>query len=737
MNMLSLLRVETGRLFRRRLTWLAAAFAVLSPMAGLWLYRPLFSSASASYATSLTGTYLGNPALAGGIGGAAAFALLTAFELDRNHRSGADAITDAMVSPLRACLCRTLALLLAAAATQAVVLVVWLPFTALQTGSIFRPWLYGMAYLLFMLPGVIFAILFTASAYQITRRLDLSLILFAAFSLLSLTVWRQNWLLCWLNPAVDYLSDDFGNTRRLQSVGYNRLFWLLLLMGLWLLSFLCVRQYGKGLFGSAVRNLRKAYLPVLAAVLTVSGYQVYDLQPFLDHSKAEFDLDALYNVDYNETVTQASTHVDARPDLSSGSYYGTASYLLHNTSGKPQTVSFRLNPGYKVTQVTANGVPVEFRDLQDDDVNRKTVEVDIPADREITLKVASGGFPQEWNILELSQGTLEISQDYLNLENEIFAPVPENFLWETEERPPFTADITLPAGMTPVVFGRGIATPLETKPNGDVHWQIFDNTRSMILYAGDYVSHNIRAAGVDVEFLYSAKHQRVMEECKVDDVLKRVFEYCTEHYGPLDFYADGKMKLIEYGSAGGGYAGDGASVMAEDSFNEEGLKDPLKGAGGSDVLAHEITHQWWGLGNMFDSTSSTDLWSAEGLTVYTTYRMMKEQYGDAYAKQTYVDVWQSEVDDYYKNFYVRHPEYLDVLPEQYCADIPNSLSGVRRYCEMPLKILKAEQLVGGEEKMDKILAGLFNREIDPSYPYLTFHDFLSACALKEEDLNLA
>ncbi len=72
------------------------------------------------------------------------------------------------------------------------------------------------------------------------------------------------------------------------------------------------------------------------------------------------------------------------------------------------------------------------------------------------------------------------------------------------------------------------------------------------------------------------------------------------------------------------------------------------------------------------------------------------------------------------------------------ADIVNSLSGCAgRYCEMPLKILKAEQLVGGEEEMDAILAKLFTRELDPTYPYLTYQDFLSACALTEEDLDLA
>ena len=39
--------------------------------------------------------------------------------------------------------------------------------------------------------------------------------------------------------------------------------------------------------------------------------------------------------------------------------------------------------------------------------------------------------------------------------------------------------------------------------------------------------------------------------------------------------------------------------------------------------------------------------------------------------------------------------------------------------------------------MDQILKGLFNREIDPMNPYLTYQDFLDACGLTKEDLSLA
>lgn len=65
--------------------------------------------------------------------------------------------------------------------------------------------------------------------------------------------------------------------------------------------------------------------------------------------------------------------------------------------------------------------------------------------------------------------------------------------------------------------------------------------------------------------------------------------------------------------------------------------------------------------------------------------------------------------------------------------INSSVDDIKEYCIMPLKILKAEQLVGGEEKMDEILKGLFtNRELNP----ISYSDFLNACGLTEEALKL-
>ena len=57
-----------------------------------------------------------------------------------------------------------------------------------------------------------------------------------------------------------------------------------LLGGIWCLCLLCTRRYGRGAFGSLLRNARMIYLPVIGIMLTITGVLVYVKQPFLDHS---------------------------------------------------------------------------------------------------------------------------------------------------------------------------------------------------------------------------------------------------------------------------------------------------------------------------------------------------------------------------------------------------------------------------------------------------------------------
>ena len=726
MKTLKLFPLELGRLLQSRLTWLIVLLTVLSPAAGLVLYRPATS-------TTMLSLYLANPAMAGGVAGGVLFGVLTVYELDRVSRSRADVLMDAAVSPLTMALTRLLALLAAAVGTLALTMLVWLPVSAGLIGSVFSGVDYALAYGLLMGLALPLSILAAGAAYQFTRRADLSLMLFASFAALSLTVWADDWQLCWLNPCVWALSDDFSNFRVFRSVAWMRLTWLAALAGVWTVSYLCVRQYGKGLFGSLARGVRRAYRPVIALALLACSGTAYAAQPFIDHSNPDLTVMSFYEIPYAEGVTFLSRSAQVFPDTAAGTVTGRASYRFENTSGQEQSISFGVNPGYTISNVRAGGADVPFTVSGYQEYNEARLEVTIPAEEQVELTMEYSGFPQE--SLPTMQGGKELSDDYLCLENSALSPRVMNVL-PGENGYPAAIEITLPASMTAVPFGSSEAEVVSKNDDSTRTWRYEDNGAGGILYAGDYVREDIEAGGMTIQFYYGRKHQAVMEAAGAVDAVKAVVDYCTEHYGKLSFGSGETLKLIQSRVAGGGYATDGASLLDEADFTANNLGDAAKGGGAGEVMIHELVHQWWGLGNMFDTSDSTSPWSAEGLTVYTTYRIVKELYGEAYAQEHYVDQWQQAVDDYYLDFYVRCPEYLEGLPESVRLNISNSLSGMRQYCEMPLKILKAEQLVGGEEAMDQILNSLFNRELDPMYPYLTYQEFLDACGLTEEDLSL-
>ena len=217
-----------------------------------------------------------------------------------------------------------------------------------------------------------------------------------------------------------------------------------------------------------------------------------------------------------------------------------------------------------------------------------------------------------------------------------------------------------------------------------------------------------------------------------------VYDYCTKHYGKTPFVLEGKPFTLFQKSALslGGYAVPGVSTWYEESISPSTLSDPNRGANATEIFIHEMIHQWWGGVGMW-CDESDGIWSAEGLTVYSTYRFVKEKYGELYAKQYYVDDWKKCVDEQNRSFYNRHPEYLEKLPESYREQLNVSNQGFNKYKRMPLMILKAEELVGGEEKMDEILGKMYSdyNKVGEQYP-VTYKEFLDYCRLTEEDLKL-
>ena len=132
------LRVEWMRLFRSKGTWLALLAASAARMAGpvkTWLDPER-----------------GKYGLAGALGGALAFAVLTLSEMNRVKKGRMGPLTDSVVSPLRMAVVRTAVLMLTAVVSSLVTSLLYLPYTWYRLGETFQGKEYVQVALLFLLP---------------------------------------------------------------------------------------------------------------------------------------------------------------------------------------------------------------------------------------------------------------------------------------------------------------------------------------------------------------------------------------------------------------------------------------------------------------------------------------------------------------------------------------------------------------------------------------------------------
>ncbi len=708
---------ELSRLWRSYITWLVVGLTLCAPAIG-------YSFITLAVPVTKASVNIANPSLSGALCGAMLFALLTLYELSRIRRNNMSLIADSIVSPITLHVIKLLALLCIGFITTCSTMLLFLPYTAMRMGQAFLPILYVQSYLVFMAFAIAFACIAAAAFYQISQRTDVAFVLFFCFFVFGLLT-TDSFLLRWASPLVPVFSDDFSNARVIRMAMYNRLFWVLALGGVWLMSLFCVRRYGFGLIGSILRNVHKSLYPILAVILILCSGFTYTSQPFIDNSPPEYIMDESA-FEYNEQLVVTDMNADVTLNANQGTLSGIATYEIENTGDTDTQAKLTVIPGYAVYSAKLNGQPIQYTDLNNDLNNAKDIVITIPAGIKGSLAVEYGGYPKEWSMSKSLLMGSEISEAYVCLDTKSVVPM-LNAAGKAELR----CNVTMPKHMA-LISGRP-TTIISENSNGTNTWQIVGVNVIPRIHAGDYVMESFKEQGMAIEFYYSRKHKETMDKLGAIEMIRTTLQYCAEQYGPLPFDESNPLKLLQATAyLMGGQAGGNMSIMGEMTFNEENLNDPARGAKGAEVLAHEIIHQWWGLTFIMPDEGE---WSNEGLTCYTTYRLMKKLYGEAYAKEHYVDLWQDGYDAYSRSFYQRNPEYVEVLPENYAAVIRMSEFSTLRYNVMPLKLLKAAELLGGEDKLDAVLSDLFHN-IDPMAPFMTYDSFLKACNLTREDLNL-
>ncbi|MCC0707136.1 M1 family aminopeptidase [Clostridioides sp. ES-S-0190-01] len=746
MQSIKFIKDEIKRIFSSKITWTFIVVIALIPGLSIIMYENpgLLPQGSSGQSLSLSIPVLLNPAKLGALIGTVLFSMFTIYEMDSIYRNKTNGIIETIMDAKSLNLARVISILVSTIVSVIISMIICFPYSIIKMGDNFSLSTYLINYLVLMLPALLFGILLSAGFYSITRRIDLSMIILLVLVFLSINI-KDSYLIDWVQTKVTIYSDSFGNTLQLKALCWNRLLWSFISISTYLLGVICTRKYEKNVFSSILINMKKVLLSILTIVLIAGSYSVYAFEPYYDDTpppKMEKVSDkksgsgAVMSTGADEKLNKNIKLLDSDLDIKinpkKARLDGKIQYTMENTSGENQNLEFDLNPGYDIKDIKINGKKAKY-DISKKKQAEGRLSLNIPKEKNLKIEIEYGGKLINNQLFETILAGDTISKDKVELRSKgsIF-PKPKVDAMNTMESM-INGNITLPTGITPVVSGISTEKVKGDKKDNECTWKFSTRGIMLTIIAADYVKKDIKAGGIDVQFYYNRKHGDKINKMNAEKIIKDSINFYTKQYGELERYKVIPLKLVEGGASSGqvtgGKAHENISYMDESIFNPDVFDTHIgEGENGSEVLAHEICHQWWGIIVQVDQM--TPPWSPEGITNYATNKFMEYEYGKEYSKKT-IDNWKEENDKLKRNFYMNNPQYLEKLPENYVFNIlsPNSMRLL--YNKMPLQILKAEEILG-QDKFEAILKDLYNKY---KYNILKYDDFLKACNLTGEELN--
>lgn len=676
------------------------------------------------------------------------FVLLTLLLFHRDFRNRTDSILFSYVNPVYQQIRRTIGLAFLTWLASAIIAAIAYPIAVYRLGDYLKNEDFLVAWFGIFWPATLFAVLLTAGFYLLFRRVEVAFIFVAAMIVGANFLENQftlnpSYMWFWVKTSAGNFSDVVSNTFLIDLIWWNRLFGSLCALALWFVGLLSVRRYGYALLGSWCVNAKGVWLPLSLLITVIGAVSAFRYEPYFDRS-APINMGPVIS---SGTGIVTSVQVTPKPveptfrllkqttdvtiDTRKRQVQGVSKYELQNLKSTSQSLSFDLGTGYEITQATVNGVVAPVTRSDKEEMGRVTWTLEATAAEVLEVELQYRGRVKNNGALS-QRPTFGISEGFVWLSSVGFAPLVKA---ELNPQSKIGGVFALPEKLFPLLTN---TTPekLETA-NGITKWKFeLQGGRGTGLSAADYSSTKFKAGGLDVNFVHFSKHGQEVEKLKAVEVMKASIDYFTKAYGPLP-YKDHLVMLELPASFSGGFASGNTSAMDETSFASEGFLPQSEyatpdGGSGIETLVHEIAHQWWGLATM-PVPDEGSLWTAEGITCYSTYRFMDEYYGAEFAKTRYLDVWEKGRQRHESAFYIRNPQYLKMLSATDAANVLAGLRSMAIYEVMPLQLLKAEEACGGKEAFQKKLSQLYQGHIRQP---VTYADFLSVVGLKPEDLQL-
>ena len=284
-----------------------------------------------------------------------------------------------------------------------------------------------------------------------------------------------------------------------------------------------------------------------------------------------------------------------------------------------------------------------------------------------------------------------------------------------------TYDVSITLPLKYVMDGTGYIVAEKNNP---------DSTRTVVFHAekvhdfawaasGDFKVRKENIDGVEVVFLFlPGDLYRLPRWVKGAEA---TLKYCGSHFGKYPY-----NKLVIADSRIGLGAGAAESPMfitmpLDLPFTPETIRlDEW-------VIIHELVHQWWY--GIVASNEAEEAWLDEGMTTYTTRKIMENEYG---ITGNIIDLWGVEIsDENLTKFPYLASTKVDpiVKPSWEFASVASY--GVNVYYKTSLVLDLLENLIG-KDKMDRFLEEYYNQY---QFKHPKTEDFIRL-AEKVTDLNL-
>jgi len=263
-----------------------------------------------------------------------------------------------------------------------------------------------------------------------------------------------------------------------------------------------------------------------------------------------------------------------------------------------------------------------------------------------------------------------------------------------------TYDVSITLPLKYIIDGTGYITSEKKNP---------DSTRSVTFHAEkvhdfawaaspDFKVRKVNINGVEVVFLFlPGDLYRLPRWVKG---AQATLKYCGTHFGKYPYH-----KLVIADSRIGLVAGAAESPMfitmppeSEMPFMPQGIRYDQW------VIIHELVHQWWY--GIVASNEAEEAWLDEGMTTYTTRKIMENEYG---IKGNVIDLWGIKIsDDNLAKLPYSASVKVDPIVKPAWEFLSPGSYGVNVYYKTSLVLDLLENLVG-KGKMGSFLKEYFDR----------------------------